>query len=463
MQRKSTIAVVMSVLLALTLIVGCSSNNNSNASGSPSAVAPSGSSPAPASPSDKAEEPVEITYLTYDGATSPDGQYLIQMQIDAFNKANPDIVVKLDLQQNDSLEFLKKLDLMSLSGSATYDMVSLPSFKDYAERAMKGLFAPVDEFIQAEGKQYSDLFQYTADVDGVNYAIPYNSSIYFVLINKLMMDEAGLSVPPLDWTWDDYRTYAKAMTKGEGAQKIYGSYMHTWTEYRREALFSTKLDNPYVKDDGSSNLDDPVFKEWLQYVHDLEQVDKSQVPYRDAKATNMAYRDVFFTGKAGMILTGSWILSNIKDTENFPHDFQTVFAMMPRWKDGPEGRVTGSATYSVINKDSKHKEAAYRFIRYLAGEGSQVVNQFSTMVGADNSATVEATVQGFENLIDKQSLMNVWNHPKLAPNSITKFPEQFALLEDIYNVETEKYIVGGQDLDKTIANVIEQANKALGK
>lgn len=461
MQKKSVIGVMLSVVLVLSLLVGCSAKKDAPAA-SDSGV-PSGSQSSSPAPSEAPKEPVEITYLTYDGATSPDGQFLIQMQIDAFNKANPDIVVKLDLQQNDSLEFLKKLDLMSLSGSANYDMVSLPSYKDYAERASKGLFAPVDEFIQAEGKKYGDLFQYTADVNGVNYAIPYNSSIYLVLINKAMLDAAGLPVPPLDWTWDDYREYAKAMTQGEGAKKIYGSYMHTWTEYRREALFSTKLDNPYVKDDGTSNLADPVFKEWLQFVHDLEQVDKSQVPYRDAKATNMAYRDVFFTGKAGMILTGSWILSNIKDKENFPHDFQTVFAMMPRWKDGPEGRVTGSATYSVINKDSKHKEAAYRFIRFLAGEGSQVVNQFSTMVGADNSATVEATVKGFEDLIDKQSLLNVWNHPKLAPNSITKFPEQFALLEDIYNVETEKYIVGGQDLDKTVANLIEQADKALKK
>jgi multiple sugar transport system substrate-binding protein len=465
--KKSAMLVMLAVILVLTLLAGCSGNNNNNSNAQTNTSSNSdkntdtNSTTKPEEPA-KPAKPVEITFLTYDGASNPEGKSLRQMQVDAFNAANPDVIVKLDLQQNDSLEFLKKLDLMSLGG-ADYDVVALPSFKDYAERALKGLFAPVDEFIAAEGKTYDELFQYTAEVDGVNYGIPYTPGIYYVIINKAMLDEAGLPIPPLDWTWDDYRTYAKAMTKGSGANKVYGSYMHTWSEYRREALFSTKLDNPYVKEDGTSNLADPVFKDWLQFIKDMESVDGSQVAYKDAKATNMAYRDVYFSGKAAMILTGSWINSNIVDTENFPRDFQTVFAMMPRWKDSPAGRVTGSGTYNAINKGSANKEAAYRFMKYLAGEGAQVINDFSTMIGADNTATVEAIATGNEALLDKQSLLDIWNYPALAPNSINSFPEEFALLDGIYSTETELFMLDGQDLDKTISNLIKQAEDALKK
>lgn len=443
------------MVLSVALLAGCSGGNGT---AQPSA-APSASNGGGSQATDK---PVEITFMTYDGAADAAGKPLIQTQVEAFNAANSDIVVNLDLQQNDSVEFLKKLDLLSLGG-ADYDVVALPSYKDYAERALKGLFAPVDEFIAAEGKTYDDLFQYTAAVDGVNYGLPYNPSIYYVILNKAMLDEAGLPVPPLDWTWDDYREYAQKMTKGEGANKTYGSYMHTWSEYRREALFNTKLDNPYVKEDGTSNLSDPVFKEWLQFVKDLESTDQSQVPYRDAIATKMAYRDVFFSGKAAMVLTGSWINTNIVDTTNFPHDFQTVFAMMPRWKDGPAGRVTGSATYGAINKDSKNKEAAFRFMSFLSGEGAGLINQFSAQVGADNTATVEAIAAGNEQLLDKESLLAIWSYPNLEPNSIVSYPEEFALLDGIFNTETEKFLVGGQDLDATIDNLIKQTEDALNK
>ncbi|WP_161601356.1 ABC transporter substrate-binding protein [Paenibacillus luteus] len=449
MTKKKWVSMfVVSGVLISTLLAGCSSDSKS--SGSATNV-PTG------------KDPVEISFLTYDGTKNKDGKYLRQLQVDAFNEANPDIKVKLDLQsENDSVEFLKKLDLMSLSG-AKYDVTALPSYKDYAERALKDLFAPVDEYIQAEGKSFEDVYQFTADVNGVNYGLPYNSSIYYVILNKKMLDEAGLPVPPLDWTWDDYSTYAKALTKGDGPNKVYGSYMHTWAEYRREALFATKLDNPYVKDDGSSNLADPVFKEWLQFIRDMEQVDGSQITYADAKSTNMAYRDVFFNGKAAMVFTGSWIAADIINTEKFPHDFTTVFAMMPRWKDSPEGRTSGSSTYNAINKSSANKEAAYKFMKFISGDGANIVNEFSTMIGADNTATVKAIAAGNEALIDTDSMLNVWNHPKLAPNPITKFPESFAVLEDIYNVETEKYMVGGQDLDTTIDKLVKQAEAALTK
>ena len=42
------------------------------------------------------------------------------------------------------------------------------------------------------------------------------------MVNKGHLDEAGLEIPT-EWTWDDYRDYAKAMTTDEH----YGSYLTT--------------------------------------------------------------------------------------------------------------------------------------------------------------------------------------------------------------------------------------------
>ena len=46
------------------------------------------------------------------------------------------------------------------------------------------------------------------------------------MMNKGHLDEAGLEIPT-EWTWDEYRDYAKKMTTDEH----YGSYLHTWQRH----------------------------------------------------------------------------------------------------------------------------------------------------------------------------------------------------------------------------------------
>lgn len=453
---KKFVALLLAVVMCVAMMAGC---------GKAPAATEAPAAPAEADPAQTAEpaaEPIELRFLTYDAGKNANDEYIRQIQVDAFNAANPDIHVTLEFQcENNSVEYLQKLDLLTMS-NYEYDICALPSYQNYAERAVKGVFAPVDDMILAdEGKTYDEVYSYTAAVDGVNYALPYYPSIYYVLINKDMLDAAGLETPALDWTWDDYRDYAVAMTSGEGANKVYGSYMHTWCEYRREALFGTKMDNPYVNPDGTSNMADPVFKEWLEYIKGMEN-DGCQIPYRDATATSMAYRDVFFSGKAAMILTGSWIITDIKNTDSFPHTFQTVFAPMPRWKDSPEGRCEGSATYNAINANSKNKEAAYRFLKFVSNEGAALVGEFSTRAGADNSVTLAADIEGFENLIDGASLSAIWNNPKLQANFVASFPETFAELDDVYHTESEKYMLDAQDIDTTVKNIADKGAAILG-
>lgn len=227
-------------------------------------------------------EKVELKFLTYNGIKDADGNYLYQKQIDAYEKENPNVTITLDFQaENNSMDFLKKLDLMQLSGD-TADIIQVSAYRDMADRAAQDFFAPLDDNLKEEGIKYEDKYDYPSEINGKHYAIPYNAGLYHVLINEDMMKEAGLSAPKAGWTWEDYRDYANKLTKGDGADKVYGSFMHTWTEYRREGLFNSKMDNPYTKEDGSSDLDNPDLKDWLTFINDMENKDKCQTPYSDA-------------------------------------------------------------------------------------------------------------------------------------------------------------------------------------
>lgn len=455
MTKKRLVALSTCAIFALTtMLSGCGGTKKADDKNAAATTAPK---------SETKKVSGTIKLLTYDGKKSPTGEYLKQKQINEFMKKYPDIKVTLDMQsENNSVEFLKKLDLMALSGD-TSDVITTPSYRDYADRALKDFFAPLDDYMKGENKTFDSLYSYPAQLNNKVFGLPANPGIYHVLINKKYLDAAGLPTPKADWTWDDYREYALKMTKGSGKDKVYGSYMHTWTEYRREALFVSKLDNPYVKDDGTSNLEDPTFKEWLKFVSDMEKVDKSQVPYFDAKSTNMAYRDVFFKGQAAMVLTGSWMYDDIMNTQKFPHDFVTVFASFPRWKNSPAGRTQGSCSYYSINKNSQNKEAAYLFARYITEEGAAVIGELPSVKGSDYTKVINDKIGDNAKLFDVNSLLSIWNNKALQPNMITKFPETFKALDDMFNVETEKYMVGGADLDTTMNNIVKQGKDILKK
>lgn len=450
----------MAVLLGFTLstiLSGCGSDKQASDTNA-------GQTQQSSQSAESKKDPVNIKILTYEGSKAGN-DYVWDVGIKAFEAKNPDIKVTLDLQaENNSTEFLKKLDLMLLSGD-TSDLIQISNFQSHAERALKDLFVPMDDFMAKEGIKFEDKYDTISKVNDKYYAVPLNPSMYFVLINKNYLDAAGLSAPKVDWTWNEYREYAKKMTKGEGKDKVYGSYMHTWPEYKRFAMWNVKMDNPFLKDDGSSNLDSPVFKNWLQFMSDMENVDKSQIPYFEAKSTKMAYRDVFFQGKVAMIPTGSWMISEMKDQAKYPHDFQTVVASMPTWEGGAAGRTEGGYSYLSINSKSKNPEAAYKFARFMTNEGAVATNAYiPSEKGADLFTSYKA-ILGTENesLFDMDSLQAVVNNPARQLNSIYKEVENFKPLDEFFDQEAEKFLVGGQSLDETMKNIQTKGNELITK
>ena len=243
-----------------------------------------------------------------------------QKVVNAFEAKNPGI--KVDLQypvEDDNVLYTQKIDLMLLSGEVM-DAVLESSVANCVNKVERKLYQPLDPFIKKEGINYNDVYSVNSKVGNSYYALPIDISPWFVMLNKSQLDEAGLQVPPMNWTWDDYRAYARKLTKGEGKDRIYGSYFHTFNNYGLMGVYSTKMDNAYYKQDGSLNFNDPNLKDWLKFRYDMENVDKTSVPLMDIKVSKLSYRSEYFSGKVAMMPIGSWILAEIKDTTKWPHD-----------------------------------------------------------------------------------------------------------------------------------------------
>lgn len=389
-------------------------------------------------------------------------QETVQGVIDAFEAANPNIKIDYEVGvEGDSAEHMKKLDLQILAGEKA-DVIIIPNVSEYAARASQGMLADLGELMNGTGKSYDDTYSVDTRINDTVYALPAGVVFWYVTMNKDHLDEAGLPVPPLDWTWDDFAEYSMKLTQGSGAEKRYGSYFHTWDTLMRLGAYNVIEDNHFYTADMKHNFNHSIFRDFLEFRYNLENVDKSALPYYDALASKTHYDSGFYNESFSMVPMGSWTIGGATNLEKYPHDFKTTYAPLPRWEDGGEaGRTLTENSYYAINDKSEVKDAAFKFIHFYTTEGWKYAGEgkFSAEIGADNTQTLEQilTANGaYEHLVDVERLKEVINYK--VDNAQVKLDDNLKDYVTILKEEAEKYLVGGQDLDKTMENMIKRAD-----
>lgn len=385
-----------------------------------------------------------------------------QKAAEEYNKLNPNVTVKFEyFGDQNSAEYDKKIDLMVL-GNESIDIAMTSDYVKYSTRANAGNYVAMNDFIKEEGLNYEDTYAIDPKIGDTYYSIPGDWKSWVVILNKNMLDEAGLPVPPLDWTWDDFAEYSKKLTGEKDGKTVHGSYFHTWITYDIFGMTSTKMNTPLYLEEDKTALGEPVWRNWLEFRKKMDE-DGLLTPYKEVKAMKMSYRDVFLKGECAMLPIGTWMLSEVSEVEKYPHDFVTTFAPLPTWsKDGGQpGRTYTEAHYYVIPKTSKNPKAAYDFIRWYTNEGLE-------LRGVSIPATKDADkVAGFkkmitdEKLVDLEAMEAVLNNPKWEDNIDTSSPTYALEMQTMVLEECDLYFLDNQDLDTTINNLVSRANKII--
>jgi multiple sugar transport system substrate-binding protein len=403
------------------------------------------------------DEPVELLYYVQ---IPTDYDPAIDQVIAEYESRNPNVTVSYEhLSDGTADEYLQRLDLLMLSGEKV-DVVTQPGPTPHFERASQGMLAPLDDLIEAEGINYDDVYSVRHEVDGQIFALPAYIGTWYVLMNKDHLDAAGLDVPPADWTWEEYREYAEALTTTADGQTRYGSYMHNWPMFNYAGMWSAKEDNPLFYEDGTPAIDHEGFKGFVRFRRELE-ADGYQMPYDVARADNVHYLGGFFNERFSMQPIGSWTVSAVRRLDRFPHDFVVTFAPMPRWDESITPQTTFSENaYYAIAENSDHKGEAYEFIRLITTYGQPLIAKgFSAEKGADNSTVLDVMMQGQQQLYDLEQLKFVINNR--VDNPTTYYPEYHAAAEEVMNSETEKYLFGGYTYDEWLENVTAAVNDVI--
>ena len=441
--RKRSIVTLLSVIMIISLVLAGCGNSGNNAAGGKQNQADDG----------------QVTLNLYTWINEENGNW--EKTIAAYEEANPGVKVNVNalVENMNADDYLKKLDLLAAAGDKL-DLLMFSNSEDLAKRISAGMVEPINTYIENEGIDVEELYNMgpsPAGEDGSYYALPTKHNTYLIMMNKDHLDAAGLPVPT-DWTWDDYKEYAKQLTTDEH----YGSYLHTWaTIFDTLKLFSKGEENLLIKADGSSNMDDPAVRASLQLRNELERIDQSSEPYANIISQKLNYRQQFFTEKASMVPIPSYMVT---EWGGFTPEFTIAWAPWPKDQaDDAQYRYT-SADMIALGKNSANKEEAYKFMRWMSTEGMLVQNKAipswkETDINEVLNNLVSTTAK--PEAVDVESLAYVLKHGEEAQQFLPA-----GYMTEVYNAfkaEVDKYMLGEQDLDTTLKGATEEVQKVIDR
>lgn len=362
MKSKKLILLIITVLLANSLLVACGSDSTSGSGGS---------------------DQVTLSFGLWDKYQ----QEVLEEIAKQYEADNPNI--KIEFQLTPFGQYWTKLETAA-TGETLPDIFWMngPNIVKYASNDM---ILPIDDLVERDSIDLN-LFPeglinlYT--VDDELYGIPKDWDTTALWYNKKLFDEKGLNYPTDEWTWDDLIEAARILNDEE--KGIYGLNARASTQ---EIIYNTiaQAGGYVISDDRTtSGYDSPEAvagtKIWVDVINE------GLSPTLEQQADTSGY-EMFKAGKVAMIYAASWNIPVFLESEIVRDDIDLV--VMPLIK---ERAASIHGLSNAISSNTKHPEEAWDFVKYLAGkEANEVWAASGTIIPA------------------RMDALNIWKdvHPQL--------------------------------------------------
>jgi multiple sugar transport system substrate-binding protein len=306
----------------------------------------------------------KVTLTWWTGQTE-EAEDLLEGLAKEYEGEHPNVTIEASSGASTTDDLLQKMQNGFASGE--YPDISY-AFGNWADLlGASGRTLDITSQVNAAGSGWDEFPQAareTAEVDGKVIGMPAVVDDLGVFYNTKLFDEAGLDYPTNDWTWDDFRADAKALTIASSNQ--YGTaYPVSGTEDTTWRFW------PQVWQNGGDVLDDsgqPAFNsqagvDALELWREMANDDKSV--YLDQNGEK--YSPLFASGRIGMIISGPWVLFDLKQAKT-PYGV----AFLPG-TDGNHQTISGPDLWVLLDHDDPARAAAaYDFINWLTSPEQDV-------------------------------------------------------------------------------------------
>lgn len=303
----------------------------------------------------------------------------------AFEAKNPDIVV--DIQDMPFAQVHDKLVTLNASGNVP-DVLTISS-PWVAEFAIAGISEPLDEYFKAMPEEFQKNAQgpLWTPWQGKRYSIGFFTGNVALFYNKKKLEEAGVKPPT---TWDEFLKASVALSDpGKNKYAITGNIgaePPSTVTYEVWPLILQAGGKLIENNRAAFNSDAGV--KALEYYKSLIKTRKVATP-GELSAGEKEKRANFSSENTAFMLEGPWGISIQKKANP-----NLEFGIVPLPVDVAAGTIAGGTSVGIAAK-SKNKEAAWKFVSFLAGPEAQVMWAKSTNNFPHNKkALQDAFIQG---------------------------------------------------------------------
>jgi raffinose/stachyose/melibiose transport system substrate-binding protein len=278
----------------------------------------------------------------------------------------------------------------------TYDWVTNGNIMDISE----AMNAP-----RADGtawkEDFNPLFYPSMQYEDKFYGAPEQVFIWLLHYNKKMLDEWGVQPPA---TWDDMLALCETI-KGKGVAPIavtgqVNFYVGMWSDSLFQRYVGTDKIMEYLYGDTDMTLaGDPDF---LKAAQEMMKLKDNGCLIDGWEGTDFTTNQVyFFQDKAAMILMGSWLATEMKDS--IPEGFQLAVAPFPTVADGKgkQDAIFGRALSWNIPAKTDVPELAIEFMRrFTSKETAQKRSDELSAVSPNLGVTPPAGIIGIDQVLE---------------------------------------------------------------
>jgi multiple sugar transport system substrate-binding protein len=420
------------------------------------------------------KEVVKISFMGWGGTEEDEG---VRAAIRTFEGAEPDIrVTWIHTPEN----YAEKMLAMVAAGTPP-DAAFVGSY-DFRTYARDGLLLDITDMLQADSvvgapgyfiePQETERCSWRGRWYGIGscWVAPH---IYY---NADIFEEAGIDPPSNDpeeaWEWDEFLEVANQLTvdtngnhPGESGFDIesverWAVHWPTWWIPVHAAVQSNE--GQWVDPDtGLLTLDRPEATEAIQRIADLMLVHQVMPQSTVFEELGMSNTQMLETGKLAMAIDGSWALAWIRKIEA-----TLGTAVMPKMK---RPATDMQAHLHCAFAGSKHPEAAWRWVRFLATEFYQLL--FLRMGLWLPSQTALMTEEGLERWMTLRTSPTEGVHPPGYELVVTEYvpkygrvlymPPGYPRVDSVTNPAFDAIWIGDKTAEEALSEVVPEANVIL--
>lgn len=317
----------------------------------------------------------DVTINFWHGWSAPGEVKAIQDNVARFEKAHPNIKVKVTANITDA----KIQQALRAGGSKAPDVVSSFTTDSVGKFCTSGSFVDLKPFLEKSKIDPAKVFpksllEYT-QFAGNQCTLPLLNDAYGLYYNKDAFKAAGITAPPK--TWSEFEKVAEKLTKPKGDGYAQLGFMPTYHGYETTPMhYASQWGPAYFDAEGKSSIaKDPAFSKMLTFQKGL--IDKlggfqKLEKYRNTFGDEWGAKHPFHTGQVAMQLDGEWRLGMAQEAGA---KFEIGTAPMPVADDqaADYGKGYLSGTIMGIAATSQKQNAAWELLKYMTTDTDAVV------------------------------------------------------------------------------------------